>query len=130
MSLSGVFSLMLWKAFSISQAGGFFAKNIDEIKRMFEAQLILKALLNPLILIVVGILLIYGILTKRKNLLLFLFGVYGYSTVHFYSLAKIDKVGFDMDNLHASGFSNMLIFIGGVFAVTAVILYFTFLKSD
>jgi len=130
MNIMNPVSFPLLDIFSSWQAQGFWANNVSEIKTLLAEKLFIKALLNPLILIAVAILIIFGFVVKNKKIFLGLFAFYGYATVHYFSLARVQNVAFDIEKVNAPGLSNVLLFFGGFIVVTSVLLYFIFIKGE
>lgn len=76
---------------------------------------------DPRVLFITGVIFVAAILMRSKFVLLLLFGVGGVLAVVRY--ANLDAGGSPMDK-------QMLVFVGGIFGVAVVLIYFLFIRGD
>jgi hypothetical protein len=106
--------------------GGFFDTFLRDMKELMNAKDYLGILLDWRILIGVGLLGAFGLYSKSKGVLLFIFAMYGLTATFHFSMGGQAGMGDEM----TGNVDNIVVFIVGLGAVAITIIYFVFIRGD
>jgi len=112
------------------RAGGFVSDNFEEVRHLVDGKMVFEALINPIILAVMALFLLFAIYTKSKKIMMVIFAMYGYSGVYHYTLGGKSLVADNFETAGAADVKTLVFFFVGIMIITAIVLYVTFLKND
>jgi len=104
---------------------GFFQQFSVDMKALFEQKQYFEILIDWRILVPALLVAAVGFYWKSKPILLTIFSLYGFVTVHHFSLSTSQEGGKIISEM-----DNLVVFLVGILAVAAVIIYFGFIKGD
>ena len=126
--------LTLWviQGHLLAVEGGFFSTNWHKLVADLTEKRFFDVLMNPFVIALSVIILIMGILFRRKGFIMVLVASWGYSTVYHFTIEGKGSgdVAFDWKTVQVSEFGTLVWFFGGFILVTAVLLYLGFVKGD
>lgn len=116
----------------MEESSNWFVRNLDKLLSDIQGKQILDVLMNPYVLVLTVILVGMGIIVKNKKFIMIVIACWGYGVVYHFTIATktAGDVGFDEKVGTTSNMGSLVIFFLGFTIVSAVLLYWGFLKGD